>query len=243
MRSRPEARSLVRRFRSRRACVLRTRRIHQHLVSTCSLTSNLNGGILESGVTINNHKLPGSIASTSRLRAREPESADPWTRASYTVGGHEVLLPRCESRLRSGASGLLKVVYRVRNADWVLTAPSRGNNDIEICAGARHGGSPAVRRGCTERHRHIPVHRQVRGGAVECWRRSLLGRPRLRSESLQGEERPCGLRRVEIRTSRPGRMERWRRGGPGRSASRSTGTGRTSRPGTRRSLAQGPAGP
>ncbi|MDH4104158.1 MAG: hypothetical protein OEV29_12360, partial [Thermoleophilia bacterium] len=31
------------------------------------------------------------------------------------------------------------VIYRVRNSEWVLTEASRGNSDIEICAGAKHG--------------------------------------------------------------------------------------------------------
>ena len=34
---------------------------------------------------------------------------------------------------------MLQVIYRVRNSDWVLTEAARGNNDIEICAGAKHG--------------------------------------------------------------------------------------------------------
>ena len=113
---------------------------NQHLVSTCSLTSNLNGGILESGVTINNHKLPGSIAIDFEALSEGAEECDPWTRASYTVGSTKYYFPGVSLDFEADAdAGLLTVVYRVRNADWVRTAASRGNNDIEICAGARHG--------------------------------------------------------------------------------------------------------
>jgi hypothetical protein len=112
----------------------------QHLTSTCSLTSDLNGGILESGVTINNHKLPDSIGIDFEALSEGAEECDPWTRASYTVGTTKYFFPGVSLDFDADAgAGLLKVVYRVRNTDWVRTAASRGNNDIEICAGARHG--------------------------------------------------------------------------------------------------------
>lgn len=112
----------------------------QHLTSTCSLTSDLNSGILESGVTINNHQLPGSIGIDFAASSEGAGKCDPWTRASYTVGGQTYYFPGVSLDFDTATSvGLLKVVYRVRNADWVLTDASRGNNDIEICAGARHG--------------------------------------------------------------------------------------------------------
>ena len=110
----------------------------QHLVSTCSLTSGLNGGILESGVTINSHTLPGSIGINFAAASEGAGKCDPWTRASYTVGGQTYYFPGVNLDFEWGG-GLLKVVYRVRNADWVRTESSRGNSDIEICAGARHG--------------------------------------------------------------------------------------------------------
>ena len=112
----------------------------QHLTSTCSLTSDLNGGILESGVTINNHTLPGSIGIDFAASGEGAGKCNPWTRASYTVGGQTYYFPGVSLDFdTASASGLLKVVYRVRNTDWVRTDASRGNNDIEICAGARHG--------------------------------------------------------------------------------------------------------
>ena len=33
---------------------------------------------------------------------------------------------------------MLQVTYMVRNSDWVLTNAARGNNDIELCAVAKH---------------------------------------------------------------------------------------------------------
>ena len=110
----------------------------QHLTSTCSLTSDLNGGILESGVTINNHTLPDSIGIDFAAASEGTGKCNPWMRASYTVGGQTYFFPGVKLDFEWGG-GLLKVVYRVRNADWVRTEASRGNNDIEICAGARHG--------------------------------------------------------------------------------------------------------
>ena len=33
---------------------------------------------------------------------------------------------------------MLQVTYMVRNSDWILTNAARGNNDIELCAVAKH---------------------------------------------------------------------------------------------------------
>jgi hypothetical protein len=110
----------------------------QHLASTCSLTSDLNGGFFESGVTINNHKLDDSIAiNFAPASAVADNKCAPWNRPSYTVNGVKYNFPGVELDFGWG-SGMLQVVYRVRNADWVLTDASRGNQDLEICAGARH---------------------------------------------------------------------------------------------------------
>lgn len=109
----------------------------EHVNSSCSLSSNLNGGILESGVTINNHNLQ-PIAINFVAGSTATGKCDPWIRASYTVGGQPYYLPGVELDFDWGG-GMLKVIYRVRNTHWVLTEASRGNADIEICAGARHG--------------------------------------------------------------------------------------------------------
>jgi hypothetical protein len=107
----------------------------EHLNSSCSLTSDLNGGILESGVTINNHQL-APIAID--FEAGSAAKCHPWIRASYTVGNQEYFFPGVVLDFEWGG-GMLQVIYRVRNSDWVLTEASRGNADIEICAGAKHG--------------------------------------------------------------------------------------------------------
>ena len=188
----------------------------RHLTSTCSLTSDLNGGILESGVTINNHKLPGSIGINFVASSDGAGKCDPWTRASYTAGGQTYYFPGVSLDFdTAAASGLLKVVYRVHNADWVLTDAARGNNDIEICAGARHGdpGRASWNAPNSDPGSSVPVHRKERTGAVGCRRRSLLGRPRLSSEPLQGEERPRGVREWELKdlaTGPNGAVEKWR---------------------------------
>jgi hypothetical protein len=107
------------------------------LASSCSVTSSL-GGPFESGVTINNHNLDSGVEISFAAGSGGTGKCSPWNRASYKVDGQEYFFPGV--RLDFGwGGGMLKVVYRVRNADWVLTEVSRGNADIEICAGARHG--------------------------------------------------------------------------------------------------------
>ena len=103
--------------------------------SSCSVTSNLPGPF-QSGVTINNHNL-APIAINFAAGDTATGKCDPWIRASYPVDGVPSYFPGVELDFGWG-SGTLQVIYRVRNADWVLTEASRGNQDIEICAGARH---------------------------------------------------------------------------------------------------------
>ncbi len=120
----------------------------EHLNSGCSLTSNLNGGILESGITINNHGLQ-PIGINFAAGSTATDKCANWTRAFYTVDGQPYFFPGVELDLTWGG-GVLQVIYRVRNTDWVLTEAARGNQDIQICAGAKHqdaskngdGGSP-----------------------------------------------------------------------------------------------------
>jgi hypothetical protein len=109
----------------------------EHLNSSCSLTSTLNGGAFESGVTINDHKLE-PIAINFEAGDVADGKCDPWQRASYTDNGQTYHFPGVALDFGWGG-GVLRVIYRVRNAEWVLTQASRGNSDIEICAGARHG--------------------------------------------------------------------------------------------------------
>ncbi len=74
----------------------------QHLTSTCSLTSDLNGGILESGVTINNHTLPGSIGidfAASGDGSRKVRSLDA---GLVHRGRADVLLPRVSASTSIG---------------------------------------------------------------------------------------------------------------------------------------------
>jgi hypothetical protein len=108
----------------------------EHLNGSCSLTSNLNGGILESGITINNHDLQ-PIGINFAAGSTATDKCANWTRAFYTGAGQTYFFPGVELDLTWGG-GVLQVIYRVRNADWVLTEAARGNQDIQICAGARH---------------------------------------------------------------------------------------------------------
>lgn len=108
----------------------------EHLDSSCSLTSDLNGGVLESGVTINNHKLTPITINFAAGSTATGKCAN-WAQATYQVGDDTYVFPGVELDLVWGG-GVLQVIYRVRNADWVLTDAARGNNDIEICVGAKH---------------------------------------------------------------------------------------------------------
>lgn len=108
----------------------------EHLASSCSLTSNFNSGFFESGVTINDHKLE-PIAITFAKGEQADGKCEPWNRATYGVNGTTYTFPGVELDFGWGG-GVLRVIYRVRNSEWVLTEASRGNSDIEICAGAKH---------------------------------------------------------------------------------------------------------
>jgi hypothetical protein len=62
----------------------------------------------------------------------------PWpNRASYTDASGTKYFPAVTLDYTWGEK-LLKVTYRIRNSDWLLTEPAQGNQDIEFCAIARH---------------------------------------------------------------------------------------------------------
>src|SRR5262245_34467206 len=60
-----------------------------------------------------------------------------WNRAFYLVNGNPVYFPAVTLDFSWG-SNMLQVTYMVRNSQWVLTEATRGNQDIEFCAVARH---------------------------------------------------------------------------------------------------------
>ena len=101
---------------------------------TCTETSDLPGAQVQIGIT---NTLPGSI--TIDFSNGDEARCSPWNRAFYTdSGGNDVYFPGVSLEYTWG-DDMLKLVYRIRNAEWTRTNVSRGNNDIEICAGARHG--------------------------------------------------------------------------------------------------------
>jgi hypothetical protein len=108
----------------------------EHLSSSCSLTSSFTEGP-QAGVTIDNHEL-SPISITFVPGSAATGKCSPWKRASYTVTGQTFVFPGVELDFSWGA-GMLQVIYRLRNRDWVLTKPPRGNQDIEVCVGAKHG--------------------------------------------------------------------------------------------------------
>ena len=62
-----------------------------------------------------------------------------WNRAYYFAadGVTKVYFPAVALNFSWGAN-MLQVTYLVRNSEWVLTAATRGNQDIDFCAEARH---------------------------------------------------------------------------------------------------------
>jgi hypothetical protein len=61
-----------------------------------------------------------------------------WNRAFYEdANGDPVYFPAVALDFTWGAD-MLQVTYLVRNSEWVLTSATRGNQDIEFCAEARH---------------------------------------------------------------------------------------------------------
>jgi hypothetical protein len=62
-----------------------------------------------------------------------------WNRAYYLdANGDPVYFPAVALDFTSGPNNMLQVTYMVRNSQWVLTAATRGNQDIDFCAEARH---------------------------------------------------------------------------------------------------------
>lgn len=61
-----------------------------------------------------------------------------WNRAYYLdASQNKVYFPAVALNFTWG-SNMLQVTYMVRNSEWVLTAATRGNQDIDFCAEARH---------------------------------------------------------------------------------------------------------
>jgi hypothetical protein len=62
-----------------------------------------------------------------------------WNRAYYLAadGVTKIYFPAVALNFTWG-SNMLQVTYMVRNSEWVLTAATRGNQDIDFCAEARH---------------------------------------------------------------------------------------------------------
>jgi hypothetical protein len=104
--------------------------------ATCNETSDLPGPQVQAGIT-NSLLGPMSIDFESGGSANCEKPA--WNQAYYTDGnGNTVTFPGVALDYTWG-NNMLQLVYRIRNSEWTQTNVSRGNNDIEICAGARHG--------------------------------------------------------------------------------------------------------
>jgi hypothetical protein len=58
----------------------------------------------------------------------------------------DVYFPAVALDFNYGNSKMLQVTYMIRNSDWVLTNAARGNQDIELCAVAKHQ-DPALNNG------------------------------------------------------------------------------------------------
>ena len=64
-----------------------------------------------------------------------------WNRAFFLdASGNKVYFPAVALDFTWG-SQMLQITYMVRNSEWVQTAATRGNQDIEFCAEARHQNS------------------------------------------------------------------------------------------------------
>jgi hypothetical protein len=64
-----------------------------------------------------------------------------WNRLFIDANGDgtpEAYFPAVALDFNSENAKMLQVTYMVRNSDWVLTNAARGNNDIELCAVAKH---------------------------------------------------------------------------------------------------------
>jgi hypothetical protein len=73
--------------------------------------------------------------------ASVPPGCQTWNRISIDTdadGDPDVYFPAVALDFNYGNSKMLQVTYMIRNSDWVLTNAARGNNDIELCAVAKH---------------------------------------------------------------------------------------------------------
>jgi hypothetical protein len=99
---------------------------------TCDVTSNIGGPQAGLGIT----GLPSDLA-IDFVSGVGSLPCDPWVRAFYKDSNGEHYFPTVKLDF-AWDIGMMKVTYRIRNAEWVLTDASRGNNDSEFCVGARH---------------------------------------------------------------------------------------------------------
>jgi hypothetical protein len=102
----------------------------------CESTSNLSGP--QARLTLTGLPSPIAIDFVAGDSA-QPRCGEfgPWNRAFFTDSSGTHYFPGVELDFSWG-DGMLQLVYRVRNSEWVLTNASRGNSDIEFCAGGRH---------------------------------------------------------------------------------------------------------
>jgi hypothetical protein len=102
-----------------------------------------------SGAVGINNTLPGPV--TLDFGYDLTTKCDPWPNRAFYVdsAGNTVYFPDVTLNYNWGQK-MLQVTYLVRNSEWVLTSPSQGNQDVEICVGARHqvrtheNGDPAT---------------------------------------------------------------------------------------------------
>jgi len=83
---------------------------------------------------------PGGAATVPLGCNNDPNvPSHTWNRAYYLAadGVTKIYFPAVALDFTWG-SNMLQVTYMVRNSEWVLTAATRGNQDIDFCAEARH---------------------------------------------------------------------------------------------------------
>lgn len=111
---------------------------------SCDGTSNLGS----SGLAPGKLKIANTLSSSvlldfqAGLNPVPPGCSPPhtWNRLFIDANGDgtpEAYFPAVALDFNGNAK-MLQVTYMVRNSDWVLTNAARGNNDIELCAVAKH---------------------------------------------------------------------------------------------------------
>jgi len=117
---------------------------------SCDNTSNLNNRKPAKLTIADTFGSPVALDFQPELGATVPLGCNgatlgqTWNRTYIDVNGNgiadptDTYFPAVALAFNYGNAKMLQVTYMIKNSDWVQTNAARGNNDIELCAVAKH---------------------------------------------------------------------------------------------------------